>query len=319
MIGVADQVAPADNRHALWLVNYPPHTPLLTAVGVAQEFTTNGLSAGRPVLLPAGYQLVRGTKRGLLLAPVQPIADGRTVRLWNPVTGRFTAAFNAVVAASADAVAYIAPRCPSTCPVHVLNLVTGYKLALRVPSGHVVTDAQFSPDGRYLALEVSAGESSDSSTLEVQLEVASLASGHLTVLPHTWATGDPMTGLGWPGNDDRLVVKLNTGSEVQMAFWAPGHRSLAIAFVKGDENPADISWIAERVTAMEDIIGRGDDDRPPPSRLRRVAVVVTVAAVAALVVAEHLPHGTTARASSRRRAALVRHRPAPGTGPGFPR
>jgi hypothetical protein len=240
MIGVADQVAPADNRHALWLVNYPPHTPLLTAVGLAQEFTTNGLSAGRPLLLPAGYELVRGTKRGLLLAPVQPIADGRTVRLWDPVTERFTASYNAVVAASADAVAYIAPRCTSGCPVHVLNLVTGYKLALRVPSGHTVTDAQFSPDGRYLALEVSAGESSDSSTLEVQLEVASLATGHLTVLPHTWATGDPMTGLGWPGNDDRLVVKLNTGSEVQMAFWAPGHRSLAIAFVKGGQNPADV-------------------------------------------------------------------------------
>jgi hypothetical protein len=243
MIGVADQVAPAQSRHALWLVNYPPHVSLTKAIGVAQEFTTNGLSVGRPVLLPAGHELVRGTKRGLLLAPVA--TGGQAVRLWNPATSRFTATFRAVAAASADAIAYTTPfsvgsPCASTCLVHVLNLETGYKLTLRVPPGHVVTDAQFSPDGRYLALEVSAGESSDSSTLEVQLEVASLATGHLTVLPHTWATGDPVTGLGWPGNDDRLVAKLNTGSEVQMLFWAPGHRSLALASVPGSQNPADI-------------------------------------------------------------------------------
>jgi WD40 repeat protein len=257
MIGVADQVAPAQSRHALWLVNYPPHVSLTKAIGVAQEFTTNGLSVGRPVLLPAGHALVRGTKRGLLLAPVA--TGGQTVRLWNPATSRFTATFRAVAAASADAIAYTAPRsvgkhpqgdprtavrgapCDSSlCLVHVQNLVTGYKLTLRVPPGHVVTDAQFSPDGRYLALEVSAGESSDSSTLEVQLEVATLASGRLTILPHTWATGDPVTGLGWPGNDDRLVAKLNTGSEVQMLFWAPGHRSLALAAVPGSQNPADI-------------------------------------------------------------------------------
>ncbi len=240
MIGVADQVAPAQTRHALWLINYPPHTPLVKAMGLAQEFTTNGLSIGRPILLPVGYELMRGTKRGLLLAPVAPSADRRTVRLWNPVTSRFTATFTAVVAASADSIAYTSPGCTSACPVHVLNLATGYKLTLRVPPGHAVTEAVFSPDGRYLALQVTAGESGDGEALEVQLEVASLASGHLTVLPHTWATGDPLTGLGWPGNGDGLVAKLSTGSKVQMAFWAPGARSLAVADIGADANPADI-------------------------------------------------------------------------------
>jgi hypothetical protein len=229
MIGVADQVAPAETRHALWLVSYPPHTPLTKAVGLAQEYTTNGLSLGRPVLLPAGHELLRGTKRGLLLTPVGPSEVGQTARLWSPVTSRFATKFNAVVAASADAIAYVAPHCASACAVRVLNLVTGYKLTLLTPPGHTVTSAAFSPDGRYLALEVTAGESSDSSSLEVQLEVAALATGHLTVLPHTWATGDPLTGLGWPGNADRLVVKLNTGSEVQLAFWAPGDRSVTVA------------------------------------------------------------------------------------------
>ncbi len=241
MIGVADQVAPAENRHALWLVNYPPHTPLVKAVGLAQEFTTNGLSVGRPVLLPAGHELVRGTKRGLLLAPVLSSPGRPTVRLWDPVSTRFTATFRAVVAASADAIAYTRPHCASACPVHVLNLATGYKLTFRSSSGHTVTDAAFSPDGRYLALEVTAGESSDGETLEVQLEVASLASGRLTVLPHTWSAGDPLTGLGWPGNGDDLVVKLTAGSNFELlAFWAPGARSLSVAPVEGGQNPADI-------------------------------------------------------------------------------
>jgi hypothetical protein len=189
-------------------------------------------------LLPAGHELVRGTKRGLLLAPVA--TGGQSVQLWNPATSRFVATYHSVVAASADTVAYVQPSCALTCLVHVVNLATGYKLTLMVPQGHVVTDAAFSPDGRYLALEVSAGESSDSSSLEVQLEVASLATGKLTVLPHTWATGDPMTGLGWPGNDDGLVAKLDTGSSVQMAFWAPGARSLAVANLGAAANPADI-------------------------------------------------------------------------------
>jgi hypothetical protein len=162
------------------------------------------------------------------------------VRLWNPVTGRFTATYNALVAASADTIAYTTPHCASACPVHVLNLATGYKLTVRVQPGHEVTQAVFSPDGRYLALQVSAGESSDGEALEVQLEVAALATGRLTVLPHTWATGDPLTGLGWPGSDDSLVLKLSSGSQVQMAFWAPGVRSVAVADVSADANPADI-------------------------------------------------------------------------------
>ena len=155
MIGVADQVAPAESRHALWLINYPPHTSLARAVGVAQEFTTNGLSIGRPVLLPAGHEVLRGTKRGLLLQPVSPGAEGQTVRLWDPDSARYTATYSAVVAAGADAVAYTTPRpvgkhrqrdprtavrgsrCESTCQVHVLNLVTGYKLTscFLVPQG----------------------------------------------------------------------------------------------------------------------------------------------------------------------------------------
>lgn len=239
MIGVADQVASAATSHALWLTNYPPHANLTEAIGVAQEFTTNGLSVGRPVLLPAGYELMRGTKRGLLL---QAVASGPKgwVRLWNPASARFTATFTSMVAASADAVAYTSPNCVSACPVHVLNLATGYKLTVRVPRGYSVTAAAFSPDGQYLALQVIFGDGVHSEALAVRLEVASLANGRLMVVPHTWTGAGALTGFGWPGNDDDLVAKLKLGPGVRMAFWAPGARSFPIASVEGGQNPADI-------------------------------------------------------------------------------
>jgi hypothetical protein len=37
-----------------------------------------------------GYELLRGTRRGLLLQPVAPSANGVRTRLWNPLTAKFT-------------------------------------------------------------------------------------------------------------------------------------------------------------------------------------------------------------------------------------
>jgi hypothetical protein len=90
LIGVANQVAPAETGNALWLITYPEHADPTMAVGVAREFRTSGLSVGPPVPLPMGYELLRGTRRGLLLQPVAPSANGVRTRLWNPLTAKFT-------------------------------------------------------------------------------------------------------------------------------------------------------------------------------------------------------------------------------------
>jgi hypothetical protein len=89
LLGVANQFAPAQSRNALWLVSYPAHADPTMAVGIAREFTTGGRPVGQPVPLPGGYELLRGTKGGLLLQPVAPSAAGEGVRLWNPVTAKF--------------------------------------------------------------------------------------------------------------------------------------------------------------------------------------------------------------------------------------
>lgn len=90
LLGVANQVAPSAVSSALWLVAYPAHADPTQAQGIAREYRTSGRSVGRPVPLPAGYELLRGTRRGLLLQPVAPSAAGVRVRLWNPLTGKFT-------------------------------------------------------------------------------------------------------------------------------------------------------------------------------------------------------------------------------------
>ncbi len=86
LLTVASQVAPAQVPNALWLVIYPAHADPTMAVGVAREYTTSGRPVGQPVPLPTGYELLRGTKRGLLLQPVAPSANGTKAVLWSPAT-----------------------------------------------------------------------------------------------------------------------------------------------------------------------------------------------------------------------------------------
>ncbi|HXS63088.1 MAG TPA: hypothetical protein VN767_09440 [Streptosporangiaceae bacterium] len=90
LLAVANQVAPAEASNALWLVSYPAHADPTQAVGVAKQYTTSGRLVGQPVQLPTGYELLRGTKGGLLLQPVAPSANGTKTMLWSPATRRFT-------------------------------------------------------------------------------------------------------------------------------------------------------------------------------------------------------------------------------------
>ena len=61
------------------------------AVGIAREHYTIGgfYSVGMALLpLPSGYELLRGTKGGLLLQSVAPSASGEGVRLWTPLSAK---------------------------------------------------------------------------------------------------------------------------------------------------------------------------------------------------------------------------------------
>jgi hypothetical protein len=74
----------------------------------------------------------------------------------------------------------------------------------------------------------------------MQLDVASLASHRLTVVPGTWVSSDALAGFGWPADRDSLIAELSFTTKVQVASWLPGAARLAVAAVPPGQNPASL-------------------------------------------------------------------------------
>jgi hypothetical protein len=229
-VGTADKVAPAATAGALWLTSYLPGADLSTAAGTAQQVGVAGAPLGPQLRLPAGYVIGQATDRGLLLAPVTRRGGRPIYALWDVAAAQVSRTFDGVIAASASEIAWT-PRCAPACRVHVVDLATGRDTVVGLPRGSSATDGAFSPDGRFLALQVSFGSGGDGGVAG-QLEVASVASGRLTVVPGTRASGGALDGFGWPADGDSLVAELSFAIKVQLASWHPGAARLAVAVIR---------------------------------------------------------------------------------------
>ncbi len=237
-VGVANRVAPADTAGAMWLTSYPVRADLSGAAGVAQEYTATGPPVGPRVRLPAGYAIDAATDRGLLLVPAVQGATP-TYRLWNPALGQVTGIFRGVIAASGDEIAW-APPCVTRCVVRVLHLTEPRETEIRLPAFSSAANGSFSPDGKLLALELTFGNGGNGGALATQLEVASVASDHLTIVPGSWASSDALAGFGWPSDDDSLVAELSFMTKVQVASWHLGAGRLAVAVARPGQNPDEL-------------------------------------------------------------------------------
>ena len=228
-VGTAADVAPGASARALWLTSFPPGTDMSSTPGTAQEVTVTGATIGSPVRLPAGYVIDRATARGLLLAPVaQP---GTAVyRLWDPAAAGAIRSFSAVMAATARQVAWVT-GCDPLCHVRVLDLVTGRQNAIVLPGGSSAVNGAFSPDGKFLALQVSSVSRGDGGALAMQLDVAPMARSRLVLVPGTQVSSDALVGFGWPARGDDLVAELSFVTKVQVTSWHPGARQLAVAVI----------------------------------------------------------------------------------------
>lgn len=226
-VGLADQVAPATAAGTMWLTSYPPGADMAKVAGAAREVSTSGTALGPAVTLPAGYVIVQGTDRGLLLAPV---AGPLVYQLWNPAAPQHSRTFDQVIAASASQIAWAA-RCAPVCGVQVLNLASGRQTTIALPGASLAASGAFSPDGDLLALEVSLSNGGNDSALALQLDVVSLGRGQLTVVPDTFVSSDALAGFGWPAASDTLIAELSFTTKVQVASWVPGAARLAVAAI----------------------------------------------------------------------------------------
>ena len=236
--GLADAVAPGA-AGTLWLTSYPSEADPATAAGTAWEVSIAGRQLGPRLRLPAGYMIVQGTGHGLLLAAVAQQAGTSADRLWDPASGRWVRTFDEVIAVGPAQIAW-APPCSARCRVQVLNLDTGRQVPVELPAASWVASADFSPDGRFLALQASFGDNSNDGQMAVQLELVSTASGRLTVIPQTWVSSDALAGFGWPAGSDTLVAELTFTSKVQLASWQPGDSQLAIAALGPRHSPLSL-------------------------------------------------------------------------------
>jgi hypothetical protein len=237
-LGLADAVAPGTTG-TLWLTRYPAAADPRTAAGLATEVSTAGRPLGPQLRLPAGYLIEQGTDRGLLLAPVVRGASVTADKLWDPAAPRTSRTFAEVIAASATEIAW-APPCVARCRLEVLTLATGRQVSVELAATSLVANAAFSPDGSFLAVQVSFGDNSDAGTEAVQLELVSVASGHLSIVPQTWVSSDALAGFGWPADRDSLVAELNFTTKVQLATWRPGASRLAIVALRPEHSPASL-------------------------------------------------------------------------------
>jgi len=237
-VGLADSVAPGA-AGALWLTSYPPDAEPRTAAGMAREVSITGRPLGPQLKLPAGYLIEQGTDRGLLLAPVAQDSGTMPDTLWDPAPPQPSRSFAGVIAASATEIAW-APPCAARCGVQVLNLATGRQVSVELPEASSAANAAFSPDGSFLAVQVSFSDDSDDGELAVQLELVSIASGRLTTVPQTWVSSNALIGFGWPASSESLVAELSFTTKVQLASWHPGASRLAITTLRPQHSPASL-------------------------------------------------------------------------------
>ena len=197
-----------------------------------------GAPLGRPLRLPPGYLIDQATERGLLLVPVIQ-QEGTASWLWRPGAQRGSRLFpGGVVAASPNEIAWA--RCTTACHVQVLHLATGRVTTIGLPAGTSPANGAFSPDGAYLALQLSFSSGGDGGALAMQLEVAATAGGRLTVVPGTWSSSDALVGFGWPAGGDSLVAELSFLTKVQVAAWRPGAARLAVVAIRRDQDSATL-------------------------------------------------------------------------------
>ena len=230
-LGAADFVAPAATTGAVWLVSYRAGAVMPATRATAQEFSASGAALGPRRRLPRGSVIDQGTAAGLLLAPAPGRAGVARYQLWQPGTRRAGRSFQNLIAVSPGEIAWM-PACTARCTVHVLNLAGGPGRVIPLPGRSQAYQGAFSPDGRLLALQVTARIGAGGRAEATRLAVATVASGRLTAVPGTTIGAGISVDFGWQAGSSRLVADAGLQDAWQVADWRPGDARLYVAITR---------------------------------------------------------------------------------------
>lgn len=236
-LGFADFTAPAANAGALWLISYRPGVNMSTAAASARQVSVTGQVLGPRLTLPAGYVIDQATRAGLLLVPELADPGPVSYALWDAGTRRVTRSFMHLLAATPTEIAWM-PACTAVCRVNVLHLPAGHTDVISLPRQSRPFQGAFSPDGRLLALQVTARIAPDGRAAATQLAVAAVTTGRLTVIPGSTVGIGNGVDFGWQTGTGELTAVVFVRNEWQIAVWRPGGTRLFVARARVPES----SW-----------------------------------------------------------------------------
>jgi len=236
-LGAADFTAPAASAGALWLISYRPGANMRTAAATARQVSVTGQALEPRLTLPAGYVIDQATRAGLLLVP--QLAGPGPVRyeLRDASTRRVMRSFVHLIAAIPAEIAWM-PACTPACRVHVLHLPAGHTDVISLPGRSQSWQGAFSPDGRLLALQVTARIAAGGRAAATQLAVAALSTGRLTIIAGSTVGIGTGVVFGWQAGTGQLIAVVSVRNHRQIAVWQPGDTRLSIAFAQ----VPDSSW-----------------------------------------------------------------------------
>lgn len=117
----------------------------------------------------------------------------------------------------------------------MLDLPGGRVDKIALPGRSKSYAGALSPDGRLLALLVTARVTVAGRAALVRLVVATLASGRMTAVPGTTVGSHNGVAFGWQAGSHRLIADVavdTTQPEWQIAVWRPGDARLSTALAR---------------------------------------------------------------------------------------
>ncbi|HZG94332.1 MAG TPA: hypothetical protein VEZ46_06420 [Mycobacteriales bacterium] len=148
-LGAAAAIVPASQPDMVWLADAG------SAIGQLRLMTSTGVVLRLIDTGPDSRAVIREVPEGFVTVRVRD--HSASLELWDAHTGEVVRSFGTgervtVLAANATHVAFTLPACPRECPIFLSHLATGDTKRVTVPAVWHSGAAEFSPDGRTLAV-----------------------------------------------------------------------------------------------------------------------------------------------------------------------